>query len=91
MEHIAHDHTTAHEDRIHEVTDESTVETSETAPATETKLEYKPAAATPAKSVQVTLTLDAETHEYFNVRAVADDRSLNKFLARELRKIALTK
>jgi hypothetical protein len=37
------------------------------------------------KSFQVTITLDADTHEHFRSLAEADDRSLNKYLARELR------
>ena len=50
---------------------------------TETKLEYKPVP-TPT-TFQVALTLDADTHEYYRALAAADDRSLNKFLARELK------
>lgn len=44
------------------------------------------AASVAASSYQVNITLDAETHEYFRTRAAADDRSLNKFLARELKR-----
>jgi len=41
--------------------------------------------ATAKSSFQVTISLDADTHEHFRSLAAADDRSLNKYLARELR------
>lgn len=73
-----------------------TVETTIMAPAptsadssvglNEKKATQAPAPAqAPASTVQVTITLDAETHKHFADLAAADDRSLNKYLARELR------
>jgi hypothetical protein len=91
------EHTIAHHHNSEPAAEVETVETyviaptqAESEPAAPSLPSVVPGAAAPApasaQSYQVTLTLDAETHEYFRVRALADDRSLNKFLARELKR-----
>lgn len=82
----------------HEVNTDDTVETVDTAPEAPAPAEapsltsvdsnagITKAASQSATAFQVNITLDAETHDYFRTRAAADDRSLNKFLARELKR-----